>query len=602
MFPSVVPPRTVLRKCVTLAGCICALASPRSVWASINIDYAAVPGTCRPEYGGAVLAFDNTGLDNAGTVTAWGWLVVGHSGYMGGKTSCSAFSPHAGETWITYACESGCDACLAQGVETHLGINLDQSYMGLISSFVYNNNTDTGQPCRATNLDVMDCGVFTCDATPASRSVTTAQEPARYECLSGTGWHVHDRGKTLTVINGSTLCPCPAPIFVGRIRFEYYTSMQPLSTLNRFSRRAPFRVDTLPGGVAACGETLTFTHPPPQGSHFVVVNAIADEVPTLDSPKAVQVWIQEPVLHDGEHLVTGSAEPHGTIDPRGPVILANGGSQAFTITPDAGYRIADVLVDGVSVGAVTRYTLSGVTADHTVLARFALLNSVPDCRRVTAVPSELWPPNHRLVPVRLAGVTDADGDPVMVRIVRITQDEPNGQGSAGPSATIDSTGGVQLRAERAGNGNGRVYTIWYTADDGRGGTCDGSVQVCVPHDRRHDTCADDGLLIDALRTRAAPKRGPGRGHNGSYDSKLELTATSIAGDEATVEYWVPATSIVELAVYDIAGRRVAMVEHARMEEGTHKAVWNVGALPRGVYFYRLQSGSEEVSKTLLLLR
>ena len=49
-----------------------------------------------------------------------------------------------------------------------------------------------------------------------------------------------------------------------------------------------------------------------------------------------------------------------------------GADQAFTITPDACYHVADVLVDGVSVGAVTSYTFTNVTANHTIAASFAI--------------------------------------------------------------------------------------------------------------------------------------------------------------------------------------------------------------------------------------
>ena len=50
----------------------------------------------------------------------------------------------------------------------------------------------------------------------------------------------------------------------------------------------------------------------------------------------------------------------------------NGGSQTFTITPSTGYHVADVLVDGASVGAVTSYTFTNVTANHTISASFAV--------------------------------------------------------------------------------------------------------------------------------------------------------------------------------------------------------------------------------------
>ena len=62
---------------------------------------------------------------------------------------------------------------------------------------------------------------------------------------------------------------------------------------------------------------------------------------------------------------------HGSIAPSGQVTVAPGADQTFTITPDAGYKVADVLVDGSSVGAVTSYTFRAVTAPHTIAASFA---------------------------------------------------------------------------------------------------------------------------------------------------------------------------------------------------------------------------------------
>lgn len=71
-------------------------------------------------------------------------------------------------------------------------------------------------------------------------------------------------------------------------------------------------------------------------------------------------------------VITASAGPNGSIDPSGLVGVANGGSQTFTITPDAGYDIADVLVDEGSVGAVSSYTFTNVTANHTIAASYAV--------------------------------------------------------------------------------------------------------------------------------------------------------------------------------------------------------------------------------------
>ena len=60
----------------------------------------------------------------------------------------------------------------------------------------------------------------------------------------------------------------------------------------------------------------------------------------------------------------------GAISPSGTSSVSSGGSKTFTITPQTGYRIASVIVDGKSVGAVTNYTFSNVTANHTITATF----------------------------------------------------------------------------------------------------------------------------------------------------------------------------------------------------------------------------------------
>ena len=68
--------------------------------------------------------------------------------------------------------------------------------------------------------------------------------------------------------------------------------------------------------------------------------------------------------------ITASAGGGGTISPSGAVVVNPGSNRTFTITPDTGYNITDVLVDGVSVGAVSSYTFPNVQADHSITSSF----------------------------------------------------------------------------------------------------------------------------------------------------------------------------------------------------------------------------------------
>jgi hypothetical protein len=121
----------------------------------------------------------------------------------------------------------------------------------------------------------------------------------------------------------------------------------------------------------------------------------------------------------------------------------------------------------------------------------------------------MWPPNHKMISVDIAGVMDDDPlyNDITIRITGVTQDEPlNGQGDgdSSPDAVIQSGGSadsVLLRSERTGLGgaqeNGRVYVVDFTADDGFE-SCTGSVTIGVPHDRK-DTPVDDGQLFDSTQ-------------------------------------------------------------------------------------------------------
>jgi hypothetical protein len=69
--------------------------------------------------------------------------------------------------------------------------------------------------------------------------------------------------------------------------------------------------------------------------------------------------------------IVPSAGAHGSISPSTTQTVDYGSDATFTITPSGGYHVANVLVDGVSVGAVTSYTFQDVIDDHTISATFA---------------------------------------------------------------------------------------------------------------------------------------------------------------------------------------------------------------------------------------
>ena len=133
------------------------------------------------------------------------------------------------------------------------------------------------------------------------------------------------------------------------------------------------------------GESATFTITPNNGYHIedvlvdgVSVGAVStytfSNVTANHTITATFAKDADPVTR---YRIEASAGEGGSISPEGIVRVSQGGSQSFTITPDEGYRIEDVLVDGESVGPVSEYTFKNVRAWHTITVTFAKLPADP---------------------------------------------------------------------------------------------------------------------------------------------------------------------------------------------------------------------------------
>jgi len=156
--------------------------------------------------------------------------------------------------------------------------------------------------------------------------------------------------------------------------------------------------------------------------------------------------------------------------------------------------------------AVLVAMLASGTEQTLAFANLTIVNAPPDCTHAVAqATSQLWPPDHRFADVAIVGVTDPDGDPVTITVLDVFQDEPvnaKGDGNTCPDAQGTGTPTAQVRVERNGLLDGRVYHVHFHADDGRGGSCEATPTVCVPHDQRPGaTCIDQGALFDSTKCR-----------------------------------------------------------------------------------------------------
>jgi hypothetical protein len=178
-------------------------------------------------------------------------------------------------------------------------------------------------------------------------------------------------------------------------------------------------------------------------------------------------------------------------------------SQTLEATSAAGAvaTFAASATDAVGVTSLTYSAASGSTfpigtTTVTVTARDAAGNAssgsftitvrdttAPVFSSLTPSSATLWPPNHQMVAIRLTAVATDIVGVVSTRIVSVTSNEPdNGLGDGDTAGDIQVTGDLtlNLRAERAGNGNGRVYTITVEARDAAGNATRRTTTVSVP--------------------------------------------------------------------------------------------------------------------------
>jgi hypothetical protein len=132
-----------------------------------------------------------------------------------------------------------------------------------------------------------------------------------------------------------------------------------------------------PNGIVAVayGDDQGFTISPDTGYHVagVLVDGISVGAVTSYTFAHVTAVHNISVNFDvNSYIINAFAGPHGTINPSGMVLVNWNGTLTFTIIPDAGYYIENVMVDGVSVSSANSYTFAGVVADHNITADFAL--------------------------------------------------------------------------------------------------------------------------------------------------------------------------------------------------------------------------------------
>lgn len=130
-----------------------------------------------------------------------------------------------------------------------------------------------------------------------------------------------------------------------------------------------YTAEGLPEGLSIDGSSGRITGTPAAGadtgSPYTVKVTVSDG--KLTATKSLSLTVRQ----QGQFVITVTTNGGGMVLPvGGKITVMRGESQSFVIVADNGYAIADVLVDGKSVGAVTKYTFENVTEDHTLQVKF----------------------------------------------------------------------------------------------------------------------------------------------------------------------------------------------------------------------------------------
>ena len=258
-------------------------------------------------------------------------------------------------------------------------------------------------------------------------------------------------------------------------------------------------------------------------------------------------------------VITASAGANGGISPSGSVSVPSGGSQSFTITPSAGFGVNDLLVDGVSVGAVASYTFTNVTANHTIAASF----------KDTQAPS--------------ITVTAPNGGETL----------SIGTGTSLTWTASDNVGVTAVDLELSRTGVAGTYASLAT------GLANVGTYSWTPNSPATSTA----------RLRATAKDAAGNSAQDVSNADFSIAAaTGVDGGPVTefalapvvpnpvhgatrFSFALPRDADIRLSVHDIQGRERLLLANGAFAAGRHTLEWNAqgaNALDPGLYFIRLR--------------
>ncbi len=336
----------------------------------------------------AINAGDNASVDPALTTD-----FDGKPRIMGAGVDLGAYEVIAGTTWVINATAGaggviqppGAIAVDDGGSQTFFiapdpdyqieGVFVDGVAVGAVGSYNFSgvtfNHTITATFAAVTTYTIVASAGANGTITPSGTISVQLGQSQEFVVTPDPGYHIAS-----IVVDDIDVGPTNTHTF-NNINADHTVSA--VFAVNTYT----LNVTSGPNGTITPSGTLTVNHGADQtfivasnpGYHVVDVLVDGTSVGDANSYTLTDISASHSVAASfaiDTYTMTVSAGPNGSIAPTGRLTLSYGSNQTFTVTPNAGYHVADLLVDGVSVGAVGSYTLNNVTANHTIAASFAL--------------------------------------------------------------------------------------------------------------------------------------------------------------------------------------------------------------------------------------
>jgi Mg-chelatase subunit ChlD len=220
-----------------------------------------------------------------------------------------------------------------------------------------------------------------------------------------------------------------------------------------------------------------------------------------------------------------------------------------------------------------------------------------------AEPTRLWPPNHKYVQFAISDMVNDVTDNVAgtistdsVFVTSVSSDEPEnsfGDGNTTDDIVIgEEARSVQLRSERQGGGNGRVYLVNLAVSDPNGNVAEVAYRVEVPKSKKRDATADDpAYTVESGAGPSAAVAAAGEGQSSTISQvpdefALQGAYPNPTSGRTTVPLDLPEAASVRVEAFDVLGRRVQVLADEALSAGRHRLVFETQSLASGLYLIR----------------